>query len=80
MLRWFPSPAVSPAVRVATMFADDLNHSSIKACLPAVRPLNVDRGLPDHLVNGLLLQRFLWGIKRVEVQCVLDISQSRLNA
>lgn len=53
-------------MRFAMMFADDLNHSSIKACLLAVRSLNINRGLPDSLVNGLVLQHFLWNIKRVQ--------------
>ena len=53
-------------MRFAMMFADDLNHSSIKACLLALRSLNINRGLPDPLVNGLVLQHFLWDIKWVQ--------------
>ena len=53
-------------MRFASLLADNLNHSSIKVYLSAVRFLHIDHGLPDPLVNCLRLQRLLRGIKRVQ--------------
>ncbi|XP_068738045.1 uncharacterized protein [Montipora capricornis] len=53
-------------MRFASFLADNLNHSSIKVYLSAVRSLHIDHGLPDPLVNCLRLQRLLRGIKRVQ--------------
>jgi len=53
-------------MRFASLLADNLNHSSIKVYLSAVRSLHIDHGLPDPLVNCLRLQRLLRGIKRVQ--------------
>ena len=50
----------------ASLLADNLNHSSIKVYLSAVRSLHIDHGLPDPLVNCLHLQRLLRGIKWVQ--------------
>ena len=50
----------------ATVLADNLNHSSIKVYLSAVRSLYIDHGFPDPLVRCLRLQRLLRGIKRVQ--------------
>ena len=47
------------------VLADNLNHSSIKVYLSAVRSLHIDHGLPHPLVNCLPLQRLLRGIKWV---------------
>jgi len=38
--------------------------------IPAERSLNIDHGLTDPLVNGLVLQRFLWDIKWVQIASV----------
>lgn len=53
-------------MRLASLLADNLNHSSIKVYLSAVRSLHIDHGLPDPLVDCLRLQRLLRGIKRVQ--------------
>ena len=53
-------------MRFASLLADNVNHSSIKVYLSAVRSLYIDHGLPDPLVNCLRLQRLLRGIKRVQ--------------
>ena len=53
-------------MRFATVLADNLNHSSIKVYLSAVRSLYIDHGFPDPLVRCLRLQRLLRGIKRVQ--------------
>ena len=53
-------------MRFASLLTDNLNHSSIKVYLSAVRSLHIDHGLPDPLVNCLRLQRLLRGIKRVQ--------------
>ena len=53
-------------MRFATVLADNLNHSSIKVYLSAVRSLYIDHGFPDPLVGCLRLQRLLRGIKRVQ--------------
>ena len=50
----------------ASFLADNLNQSSIKVYLSAVRSLHINHGLPDPLVNCLRLQRLLQGIKRVQ--------------
>ena len=54
-------------MRFASLLADNLNYSSIKVYLSAVRSLHIDHGLPDPLVNYLRLQRLLRGIKQVQV-------------
>lgn len=53
-------------MRFATVLADNLNHSSIKVYLSAVRSLYIDHGFPAPLVGCLRLQRLLRGIKRVQ--------------
>jgi len=53
-------------MRFATVLADNLNHSSIKVYLSAVRSLYIDHGFPDPLVGCLRLQRLLRGIKHVQ--------------
>ena len=53
-------------MRFATMLAANLNHSSIKVYLSAVRSLHIDCGLPDPLVNCLWLQHLLRDIKPVQ--------------
>ena len=50
----------------ATVLADNLNHSSIKVYLSAVRSLYIDHGFQNPLVGCLRLQRLLRGIKRVQ--------------
>ena len=50
----------------AALLADNLNYSSIKVYLSAVRSLHIDHGLPDPLVNCLRLQHLIRGIKRVQ--------------
>ena len=53
-------------MRFALLLADNLNYSSIKVYLSAVRSLHIDHGLPDPLVICLRLQCLLRGIKRVQ--------------
>ena len=53
-------------MRFASLLADNLNYSSIKVYLSAVRSLHIDQGLPDPLVNCLRLQHLLRGSKRVQ--------------
>jgi len=53
-------------MRFATVLADNLNHSSSKVYLSAVRSLYIDQGFPDPLLRCLRLQRLLRGIKRVQ--------------
>ncbi|KAL9961224.1 hypothetical protein ACROYT_G030129 [Oculina patagonica] len=53
-------------MRFATVLGDNLNHSSIKVYLSAVRSLYIVHGFPDPLVGCLRLQRLLRGIKRVQ--------------
>ena len=50
----------------ATMLADSLNHSSLKAYLSAVRSLHIDNGLADPLINCLQLQQLLRETKQVQ--------------
>ena len=47
----------------ASLLTDNLNHSSIKVYLSAVRSLHIDHGLPDPLVNCRRSQHLLQGIK-----------------
>ena len=56
-----PDASLLPADEQSLMhfvssLADSLHHSSIKVYLSAVRPLRIDNGLPDPLVNCLQLQ------------------------
>ena len=53
-------------MRFATVLADNLNHSSFKVYLSAVRSLYIDQGFLDPLLRCLPLQRLLRGIKRVQ--------------
>ena len=50
----------------ASLLADNLNYSSIKVYLSAVRSLHIDHGLPDPLVNCLRSQRLLRAGFRVQ--------------
>ena len=50
----------------AAVLADNLNHSSIKVYISAVRSLYIDQGFPDPLLRCLRLQRLLRGIKSVQ--------------
>ena len=61
-----PPATEETLMRFASLLADNLNHSSIKVYLSAVRSLHIDHGLPDPLVNCLRLQHLLRGIKRVQ--------------
>ena len=63
------APSLQPMRRLLCslpVFADNLNHSSIKVYLPAVRSLYIDQGFPDPLLRCLCLQRLLRGIKRAQ--------------
>lgn len=53
-------------MRFATVLADDLNHSSIKVYISAVRSLYIEHGFQDPLVGCLRLQCLLGGIKHVQ--------------
>ena len=48
---------------VCFIFADSIQHSSIKVYLSAVRSLHIEQGFPDPLLNCLQLQRVLRGVK-----------------
>ena len=66
-----PDGALLPAdehslMRFASFLADSLHHSSIKVYPSAIRSFHTDNGLPDPLINCLLLQRLLKGIEHVQ--------------
>ena len=50
----------------ATMLAESMRHSSIKVYLSAIRSLHIEQGCADPLLNCLMLQRVVKGIKRVQ--------------
>ena len=67
-MRIAPTPPANEETltRFASLLTDNLNHSSIKVYLSAVRSLHIDLGLPYPLVNCRRLQHLLKGIKQVQ--------------
>ena len=67
-MRMAPTPPANEETltRFASLLTDNLNHSSIKVYLSALRSLHIDLGLPYPLVNCRRLQHLLKGIKQVQ--------------